>query len=157
MDIDEVIDIIVKRNRALVVLEELNKRLMERVMRELRREFSVDRFEFVDPTRFLRERDLLKEFFDGFSIINKMNLFEELGLKKYVRYNYSLENLDPCKKALFSYELIGRRQQPGILQKLGGIYIGRGVVAVPDQHKRALEELFRKWNVHFKKTIFYRW
>ncbi len=157
MNIDDVIDVIVKRNKALVVLERLNRELMEKVMADIRKEFGVSDFEFVDPARFLKERDLFKEFFDGFSLINKMNLFEELGLKRYVRYNYSLENLDPCKKALFSYELIGRRGQPGILQRIEGIYIGRGVVAVPDRYKKVLEDLFKRWNVHFKKTIFYRW
>ena len=154
---DEVVDIIMKGNKVLVILSRKDRDVFERIKANLNEMHkNLRSFEMFDTVSLFQEPEMIREFFDGFSLMKNKSLFEEFGFKKYVRYNYSLENLEPGKKTLFSYDLIGRRQTPGLLQRANGIHLGKGVVVVPVGMSKQVETLFKKWDVTFTKNTFYR-
>ena len=153
---ENVVDIIVKDGKALIILSRKNRSVVDDIRNQIEKEFNIRKMEFIEPKSILESSDMFKEFMDGFSLIKKMSLFEEFGLKKFIRFNYSLEKLEPNKKTLFSYELVGRRSQPGILHRFSGKYLGKGVVVVPEEFRNDLEKVFKRWNINYDSETFYR-
>ena len=153
---ENVVDIIVKDGKALIVLSRKNRSIMDDIKNQIEKEFKIRKMEFAESSSLFNNNDMFKEFFDGFSLIKKMSLFEEFGLKKFIRFNYSLQTLPPSQKTMFSYELIGRRSQPGVLQRSCGEHLGKGVIVVPEEFKSELEKVFKRWNITYNGEIFYR-
>lgn len=99
-------------------------------------------------TEFLARQGILIE---GYSLLHKEKFSERFGFVGYSLFNYNLKKLDNNKKTQFTYALIGRRNEKGILKQLNIISCGRGVYKVPIEISIVFEEFLKKWDVEYNK------
>lgn len=118
-----------------------------------------------------REQTLEPDFLDnitreGVIIYGKPLVLtpEKLQLKSYILYTYSVTGLPQIKKtqlqrALKGYKIIRKikgkeykSEKEGMLKLLKAKKLGKGVVMVPQENFKALEELFTQHNVKYSKV-----
>jgi len=118
-----------------------------------------------------REQTLEPDFLDnitreGVIIYGKPLVLtpEKLQLKPYMLYTYSVTGLPQIKKtqlqrALKGYKIIRKikgkeykSEKEGMLKLLKAKKLGKGVVMVPQENFKALEELFTQHNVKYSKV-----
>ena len=97
---------------------------------------------------FLARQGILIE---GYSLLYKEKFSERLGFIGCSLFTYSLKNFDHNKKTKFTYALIGRRKEKGILKQLNILSPGRGVFEVSTENSLIFEEFLTKWNVVYTK------
>lgn len=88
---------------------------------------------------------------EGVSIISERAVSELLGFRSYALYWYNLENLNQTDKVRFYYALKGRKGEEGILQKLNGKHLGKGVIMVPLEGDDEMQEFFLDWEISFHR------
>jgi len=94
-------------------------------------------------------------FHEGYSLLRNRPISELLGMRSVVIFSYSLEGLSTSKKVRLTYTLKGRKSGEGLVEKYGGVYLGRGVIMVPVEHSDSFREVFDLWNVKYdEKTCF---
>jgi hypothetical protein len=124
---------------------------------EIEREFASFEREFkiglADIFSIFEERDLLRGLLGGVSLVYEEPLASRLGLKVFMEYRYSLENLNQSGKMMFNYALEGRRGMKGILHRLGGMKVARAVVLIPKKSEGEFEDFLQDWGVGFKKRL----
>ena len=153
-----VIDIIVKDGRAFVIMRRHERDMFDKIKEDIiKMHEEIRKVELMDPFTIFENPDMLKELFEGFSLMSNKNFFENMGLKKYTRYQYSLEKLNNSQKAMFSYDLVGRRGQKGLLKRFNGHYLGKGVVTVPIEYEKKFDNFLNGWDVKHSKSMFFRW
>jgi len=88
---------------------------------------------------------------------------EKLQLKPYMLYAYSVAGLPQIRKSQLQRALSGFRvvkrikgkeyksEKEGLLKMLGARKLGKGVVMVPQESSRVLEELFVRQDVKYSK------
>jgi predicted nucleotidyltransferase len=73
--------------------------------------------------------------------------------KPYALVTYSTANLRPKQRVLFSQKLEGRRQNQyryeGLIHKMGGHKVGRGVLMVPLKNLKTLTEQFEQERIEY--------
>lgn len=99
---------------------------------------------------FLAREAILAE---GRSLLKKGCLAERFGFKNFAIIEYSFKNLTPAKKKMFYYALQGRKKGTGILAKIGGRIISKGVLQVPTAHYEEVVNLFKQHGVGHKTTF----
>ena len=99
---------------------------------------------------FLAREAILAE---GRSLLRKDYLAERFGFKNFAIIEYGLKNLTPAKQKMFYYALQGRKRGTGILARIGGRIISKGVLQVPVIHYEEVLNLFKQHGVG-NKTIF---
>lgn len=79
--------------------------------------------------------------------------------KPYALITYSTANLSPKERVLFAQKIQGRGKgkykYDGLVQKLGGYNIGRGVVMIPIESLKDITKHFEQKKIHF--VIRYIW
>lgn len=154
----DVIDIILKDGRAFVIMRRHEREVFDRIKDDIRKMHDdIRKIELMDPFMLFENPDMLKEVFEGFSLFSNRNFSENMGLKKYTRYQYSLEKLNNSQKAMFSYDLVGRRGQKGLLKRFHGNYLGKGVIDIPTEHEKMFNKFLKECDVTFSKSRFFRW
>ncbi len=94
-------------------------------------------------------------FHEGYSVLRNSPISELLGMRSVVIFSYSLEGLSASEKVRLTYTLKGRKSGEGLVEKYGGVYLGRGVIMVPVEHSDSFREVFDLWNVKYdEKTCF---
>ncbi len=102
----------------------------------------------------LFEREFLARqgvLIEGYSLLHKEKFSERLGFGGYSLFNYNLKNFNHNKKTKFTYALIGRRNEKGIIKQLDIIPCGKGVYKVPIENSLVFEEFLIKWGVEYNK------
>jgi len=103
-----VIDIIVKDGRAIVIVKRPERTMLDQMKKQIREMHEdIRKIELMDPLSMFEQPNLMKDMFDGFSLMSNKNFFENFGLQKFTRYTYSLEHLDNSKKALLLSKIAG--------------------------------------------------
>ena len=97
---------------------------------------------------FLARQSILT---DGYSIIDRMPLSKKLGFLSYSLFTYNLKNLDHNNKTKFTYSLIGRGKNQGILKKLNSKPLGKGAVLLPIQNSSFFEDFLKEWKINYNK------
>ena len=97
---------------------------------------------------FLAKQGILIE---GYSLLYKEKFSERIGFKGSSLFTYSLKNFSHNKKTKFTYALIGRRKEKGILKQLNIIPLGKGVFEVPTENSLIFEEFLTKWETNYTK------
>jgi predicted nucleotidyltransferase len=73
--------------------------------------------------------------------------------KPYALISYTTANLNPKERVTFAQELEGRRESKyiykGLLQKIGGYKVGRGVIMIPLENMRKVTSHFEKKKVDY--------
>jgi predicted nucleotidyltransferase len=79
--------------------------------------------------------------------------------KPYALVTYSTASLNAKQRVVFSQKLEGRRQKKykyeGLIQKLGGYKVGKGVLMVPSANLKALTDRFERSKIDY--TVRYVW
>jgi predicted nucleotidyltransferase len=79
--------------------------------------------------------------------------------KPYALVTYSTANLNAKQRVVFSQKLEGRRQNKyryeGLIHKLGGYKVGKGVLMVPSANLKALTERFERTKIDY--SVRYVW
>src|SRR3989344_4816313 len=88
--------------------------------------------------------------------IDILLIFEKTSLKERTEIAHEFKILiskkfDHNKKTKFTYALIGRRKEKGILKQLNILSPGRGVFEVSTENSLIFEEFLTKWNVVYTK------
>jgi hypothetical protein len=74
-------------------------------------------------------------------------------LKIDVLYTYSLLKEPKSKAVRFVYCLKGRGSDQGIIAKFKGQFLAPGCFIVPLKHDKEMQEVFKLWNVKFKRRV----
>lgn len=105
----------------------------------------------------------LKEFFEkdflasqgviteGYSLLYNEKFSKRLGFIGYSIFMYNLKNLNHNEKTKFTYALIGRRGEKGMLKQIDAVSLGRGAVKIPVENSIIFEDFLKKWNLNYKK------
>lgn len=101
--------------------------------------------DFFKPEFLARQAIIL----EGISIIDGKQVGNKFGFKAYKIFTYNLSNLNNTKKTQYIYALNGRYDK-GVLQRLEGKSLGKGVIIVPIKNSLEFEEFLESWNTNFK-------
>lgn len=100
---------------------------------------------------FLARQAVLAE---GCSLVYDMPLSEKIGFLSYILFTYNLKNLNHNEKTRFTYSLIGRNKNKGVLKKLNAKPLGKGVVLLPIENSLIFEDFLKEWKIsHNKRNI----
>lgn len=108
---------------------------------------SINLAEIFDSS-FLARQGVLVE---GYSLIKGGSFAKRMGFEGSSIFSYNLRNLNHNEKTKFTYALIGRAKNKGMIEKVGGRVWGRGAVMVPIEKSLVFEEFLEEWDVNFRK------
>jgi predicted nucleotidyltransferase len=86
---------------------------------------------------------------------------EALSAKPFCIFTYFVEHLDATGKSRLSHALLGRTTKAGgkrytyggLLEKLGGRFLGRGAVIVEQPHAEELRDFFNEHGVKYEEYL----
>ena len=110
---------------------------------------AVDLNDFLN-VGFLGRESILAE---GYSLVKKDYIAERFGFKAVVLIEYTLKNLARGKQKMFYYALQGRKKGTGILAKIGGKFVSKGVIKIPTKYIDEIKELLNGNNINFTATF----
>ena len=102
--------------------------------------------EFLDPNYLARTRVLI----EGYSLLHDEYLCTRFGLAPHALFTFDLKGLTRSEKTRFHYAMKGRSGELGVLDGLGGVHLGRGVVIVPINAAGDFCDLLEMWNVRYE-------
>jgi len=111
------------------------------------------------PVEITRTR--LKDFFDelplwqsilheGFSINKNEFVYNLLGMRSMVLFQYELTHLNKTKKQSFAHALFGTGGRVSFLDENSGRKLGKGVIVVPLEESETFREFFETWEIMYK-------
>lgn len=106
---------------------------------------AVDFYDMRDEN-FLARQGILAE---GYSLTHKAYLSELFGLKSFVIFSFSLENLTESKKKMFLYALNGRRGSEGLLKTKKIERLGKGALKIPLEFSEEIKEFFDSFKINY--------
>lgn len=114
---------------------------------------TLDFKDLINPGNLNREAVLA----EGYSLIKKDYLAERFGFKAMAQVEYSLNKLTPAKQKMFYYTLQGRKKGTGMLSRLGGRIISKGVLEVPTQEYEEINSLLIEKGISYRTTFVLRY
>ncbi|MEM3844647.1 MAG: hypothetical protein QXU98_02940 [Candidatus Parvarchaeota archaeon] len=159
---DKVFDIVEKGDQITVIVKDAD---IDTIKGELDRFLYNGLSGFADKiVNFIEEEDIIdkdifKQMFDSVSLIDNSPLLSRLGLKRYVEMVYDLTNLDQTQKMRFNYALFGRGKNKGIVNSVNGKRVGKGVILIPYDGKRTVENFINGWNIRYteREVLNFEW
>lgn len=134
------------------------KRKME-LCQELRRalsgkEYSLD-VKAVDIKDLMNIGFLAREAIlaEGLSLLRKGYIAERFGFRNFAIIEYRLKSLTPSKQKMFYYALQGRKMGTGILARIGGRIVSKGVFQIPTRHYEEISNLLKQHRINYKTTF----
>ena len=144
--------------------EKLKEQITERII-SISSEFGVKAHpEFQDSEIKQEDQTLLRKIIEEGKCIYSSGVFvlagEQLGLKQYIIYEYSLK--DSPQKSYFSKALHGRKswyyqgnkkiikEYKGIIDSKSIIALGKGVLLAAKEKQKDIELLFNNFKVNYK-------
>jgi len=77
-------------------------------------------------------------------------------MREYLLVTYNLKKQSKSNKVRFSYALLGRTKKEGVLRKIKGKYLGKGVILIPSKFNKEVKELFDFWKIKFNAEKVYK-
>ncbi|MBI4155194.1 nucleotidyltransferase domain-containing protein [Candidatus Woesearchaeota archaeon] len=100
---------------------------------------AVDLQDFLDEN-FLAREGIIAE---SYLINRKRYLADLLGFKTFAIIKYNLKGLTYSQKKMLYYALKGRRGNEGVLKKLGGEMLSKGILKIPVYAVFPIESLLK--------------
>ncbi len=97
---------------------------------------------------FLARQGILIE---GYSLLFNEDFSRRIGFVGKSIFSYTLKKLNHNEKTKFTYALIGRRNEPGILKRTESVPIGRGAIKSPIKNSLIFEEFLQRWKINYTK------
>lgn len=110
---------------------------------------AVDLEDFTDSL-FVARQGIMAE---GYSLSRGQYLTELFGFETFALIKYSLNNLTYSEKKMLYYALKGRRGTKGVLAKINGTLVSRGLLRVPVQSYDKIARLLRMHKVNFSSEF----
>lgn len=114
---------------------------------------TLDLKDLINPGNLNREAILA----EGYSLIKKDYIAERFGFKAIAQVEYSLNKLTPAKQKMFYYTLQGRKKGTGILSRLGGRIISKGILEVPTKEYEEINSLLVEKGIPYQTTFLLRY
>lgn len=139
-----------------------SKKKME-LCQQLRHALSEDGYLFdvkaVDIDDFLNAGFLGREaiFAEGISLIKGDYIAERFGFAAVALFEYTFNGLKQSKQKIFYYTLQGRSKGTGILNKLSGRIVSKGLLEVPTKNYEEVKDIFNQHNVKYRATFTLRY
>ena len=118
----------------------------------LKKQFKVDiktiNLKELFEGEFLAKQGILTA---GYSLLHNEEFVKKIGFKGFSIFTYNLRNINHTEKTKFTYALIGRRDQKGIIKQINAISLGKGVVKVPIRESILFEEFLSEWKINYNK------
>jgi len=110
---------------------------------------TIDISDLMNPG-FLGREAILAE---GQSLLNKDPIAERFGFFAVAIIEYDLRKLTNSQKKMFYYAVQGRKKGTGILAKLNGKLISKGVFQVPTKNYEEIKSLLEEQKVLYCTTF----
>ena len=143
-DID--ILIIFDNNKSLKERTDTSQQFKESISTELKLDIKTLNIGELFENNFLARSAI---FIEGYSLIYGEPFPKRLGFRGYSIFTYNLKNLDHNKKTRFTYSLIGRKKEKGILKKIGAITLGKGAFKIHIESSKIVEDFLKIWGVEY--------
>ena len=88
---------------------------------------------------------------EGVSLLTGKKFSEILGYTSGVIYLYDLKGFTQSDKVRFFYALKGRGENSGVLKRVNGKSLGRGVLSVPTESDSEMQQFFLDWEIPFNR------
>ena len=110
---------------------------------------AVDINDFLNPG-FLGREAILAE---GRSLLKKDYLAERFGFQAVALAQYSFKGLSASRQKMFYYALQGRKKGTGLLAKMNGKIVSKGLLQVPVRHYEEIRSLIEQHKLHCTTTF----
>lgn len=141
--------LIIFKEKPLKERAEITQQFKEKISKEIS-ELDIKTINLLELFKndFLARQSILTE---GYSLIDNVPFSEKMGFLSYSLFTYNLKNLNHNSKTKFTYSLIGRNKEPGILKKLNAKPLGKGAVLLPIENSSFFEDFLKKWKINYNK------
>lgn len=139
-----------------VILKCADDKLVQEIYRDFREGFGKGaHFNWIPSERLLEDLVFVTVIEEGVSLISGEALSRRMGYEPGLIFTFSLSNLGPSKKVLFSYALHGKDGKEGLLARTHGKVLGKGVIFVPMRFTEPAREFMEFWNADYsaKKVL----
>lgn len=141
--------LIIFKEKPLEERVEITQKFKEKIGKEIGKlDIKTINLSELFETSFLARQAILTE---GYSLINRIPFSEKIGFLSYSLFTYKLKNLSHNNKTKFTYSLIGRGKNQGILKKLNAKPLGKAVILLPIQNSSFFEDFLKKWKIDYNK------
>lgn len=134
-----------------LILKKRNQGLSDKFKKLLKSEFEEIHFSCLSLKNFPGRTLWQTLLHEGYSLTKEEKWAELLGYETKVLYWYRLKDLKQSDKVRFYYALKGRKGEKGILQRLNGKHLGKGVIMLPLKGDDEMKEFFLDWGVPFHR------
>ena len=141
--------LIIFKEKPLAERVEITQRFKEKIGKEIGKlDIKTINLSELFETNFLARQAILTE---SYSLVYRMPFSEKAGFLSYSLFTYKLKNLSHNDKTKFTYSLIGRGKNQGILKKLNAKPLGKAVILLPIQNSSFFEDFLKKWKIDYNK------
>jgi len=125
------------------------KKLFEKII-----PFEID-VKAIDLQDFFDENFLAREgiIAESYLINRKRYLADLLGFKTFAIIKYNLKGLTYSQKKMLYYALKGRRGNEGVLKKINGEMLGKGILKIPVYAVFPIENLLKLHKLSFNVEL----
>ena len=141
--------LIIFKEKPLEERAEITQKFKEKISRKIGKiDIKTINLSELFEANFLARQSILTE---GYSLIDCLPISEKIGFLSYSLFTYKLKNLNHNDKTKFTYSLIGRGKNQGILKKLNAKPLGKGAVLLPTQNSSFFDDFLKIWKIDYNK------
>lgn len=140
--------LIIFENETLKKRAETSQELKESLKKQFKIDIKTINLKELFEEEFLARQGILTT---GYSLLHNEEFARRMGFKGFSIFTYNLKNMNHREKTRFTYALIGRRNQKGIIKQINAIPLGKGAVKVPIKESLFFEEFLSEWKVNYTK------
>ncbi len=148
LDSNDVDILLIFEEKPLKERLEIGQNFKSLIKQDLKLDIKTINLKELFEKEFLARQGVLVE---GLSLLYNKKFSERLGFEGYSLFSYNLKNLNHNNKTKFTYALIGRRGEEGMLKRVGALSLGKGSVKIPIENSIIFEDFLRRWSLDYKK------
>jgi predicted nucleotidyltransferase len=148
LDSRDVDIIIIFENKPLKERLNISQNFKNNLKKELELDIKTINLKELFEKDFLARQGVLIE---GYSLLHNEKFSGRFGFKGYSIFTYNLMNLNHNEKTKFTYALIGRREEKGMLKQISASPLGKGAVKIPIENSIIFEDFLKRWKLTYKK------
>ena len=148
LDINDIDIVIIFQEKSLKERLEIAQEFKRKIKSNLKIDMKTINIKELFEKDFLARQGILIE---GYSLLHREKFSKRLGFKGYSIFTYNLKNINHNEKTKFTYALIGRRGEKGMLKQTNACSLGKGAVKIPIENSIIFEDFLKKWELNYKK------
>jgi len=148
LDFNDIDIVLIFEEKPLKERLEIAQNFKNLIKRNLKIDIKTINLKELFEKDFLARQGILIE---GRSLVHNQKFSERMGFEGYSLFSYNLKNLNHNDKTRFTYALIGRREEKGMLKQVESISLGKGSVKIPIGNSIIFEDFLKTWNITYKR------